>query len=73
MDIILAETKDAELLASLVSRGNKDVAELLNLNIDNAPKHPSFCTSEWILSDLKRGRIYFLSTALLMLLWEMII
>lgn len=61
MQIVTAERKDAKRLASLVSKSNKDVAELLNLNINNAPKHPSFCTSKWIISDFDRGQEYFLS------------
>lgn len=62
MEIVQAERKDCELLASIVSKSNKNVAELLGLNINNAPKHPSFCTSEWILSDFDRGQKYFIST-----------
>ncbi len=62
MEIVQAERKDCELLASIVTKSNKNVAELLGLNIDNAPKHPSFCTSEWILSDFDRGQKYFVST-----------
>ena len=61
MQIVPAERKDAALLASLVSKSNKDVAELLNLNIDNAPKHPSLCTAEWIISDFDRGQEFFFS------------
>ena len=37
MQIVTAERKDAKRLASLVSKSNKNVAELLNLNINNAP------------------------------------
>lgn len=61
MEIVQAERKDCELLASIVSESNKDVAELLGLNRNNASKHPSFCTSEWILSDFDRGQEYFIS------------
>ncbi|MFT5699960.1 MAG: ribosomal protein S18 acetylase RimI-like enzyme [Desulforhopalus sp.] len=62
MEIVVAERNDSEVLASIVSESNKDVAELLALNINNAPKHPSFCTAEWIESDFDRGQEYFLST-----------
>lgn len=62
MEIIQAERKDYNLLASIVSKSNKDVAELFDLTINNAPKHPSFCTPEWILSDFDRGQKYFIST-----------
>lgn len=62
MNIVTTKEKDADLLASLVSESNKDVALLFGLNIHNAPKHPSFCKPEWILSELKRGQEYFLFT-----------
>jgi GNAT superfamily N-acetyltransferase len=62
MEIVQADKNDCDLLASIVSKSNLDVAELLGLNIDNAPKHPSFCTSDWILSDIERGQIYFMLT-----------
>ena len=32
----------------------------MGLNIDNAPKHPSFSTPAWIFSDFERGQEYFL-------------
>ena len=56
------QENDVEILASLISQSNKDVADLFALNINNAPKHPSFCTPEWVLSDLERGQEYFLFT-----------
>lgn len=60
MKIVIADREDSGILASIVSESNRDVAELLALNIDNAPKHPSFCTTKWILSDFERGQEYFL-------------
>jgi len=60
MKIVQAGKEDAELLATLVSKANEDVAKLLNLNRDNAAKHPSFCTAEWILADFARGQEFFL-------------
>ena len=60
MEIVQADRKDCENLASIVSESNKDVAKLLGLNIDNAPMHPSFSTSDWIFSDFERGQEYFL-------------
>ena len=62
MKIMPAKKEDCDLLASIVSKGNQDVAEMLNLNIDNAPKHPSFCTAEWIVDELERGQQYFILT-----------
>ena len=51
---------DAEIIAFIVSQGNKDVAEKFELTLENNPKHPSFYTKEWILSDIDRGEEYFL-------------
>jgi N-acetylglutamate synthase-like GNAT family acetyltransferase len=62
MEIVSAGIKDCEILASIVSESNRDVAKLLGLNIDNAPKHPSFCTPEWIIADIERGQQYFIVT-----------
>jgi len=62
MHIIKAGRDNTALLASLVRRSNKDVAQLLHLTIANAPKHPSFCTEDWIRTDFDRGQEYFLAT-----------
>ncbi len=61
-NIVTTQKKDADLLASLVRESNKDVAVLFGLNSRNAPKHPSFCKADWILSELERGQEYFLFT-----------
>lgn len=50
----------AEIIASIVSQGNKDVAEKFELTLENNPKHPSFYTKEWVQSDMVRGEEYFL-------------
>ncbi|WP_300464910.1 GNAT family N-acetyltransferase [Desulfobacula sp.] len=55
-----ASSHDAEIIAFLVSQGNKDVAEKFELTLENNPKHPSFYTKEWVLSDMDRGEEYFL-------------
>lgn len=59
MNIIRAGKRDAEQIAAIVSRANKDVAQLFGLNRENCPKHPSFCTTDWILSGFSRGEEYF--------------
>ena len=51
---------DAEDIAFIVSEANKDIAQQFNLNIKNASKHPSFCTTSWVLSEFKRGEEYCL-------------
>lgn len=60
MAIVEAPRTEAELLAALVSESNKDVAVLFGLTAANAPRHPSFCTSDWIRTDFDRGERYFI-------------
>ena len=59
MRIIQSSKEDAQHIAFIVSEANKDIAELFNLTRDNTPKHPSFYTTEWVLSDFRRGELYF--------------
>jgi len=51
---------DATILASLIKNANKEVAKQFGITKQNNPKHPSFYTKEWVLSDFKRGEEYFL-------------
>lgn len=60
MSIKRAKIEDAKILSSIISESNKDVAKEFGLNINNAAKHPSFCTKEWVISDLEKGEEYFL-------------
>jgi GNAT superfamily N-acetyltransferase len=60
MRIFPTDLKNADDIAHIVSESNKDVAVEFNLNIENAPKHPSFYTKEWVLSDFQKGEEYFL-------------
>lgn len=55
-----ANIDDSEILASIISTSNKCIAEKFNLTRDNTPKHPSFCTKEWIYNDFERGEIYYI-------------
>ena len=52
--------EDAQQIAELISNSNKDVAKQFNLTFENNPKHPSFCTKEWVISDFERGAEYFI-------------
>ncbi len=61
MKIITANENDAQILASIISKGNRDVAREFGLTKDNAARHPSFCTAEWVQDDFKKGQRYFLS------------
>ncbi len=60
MTIFRATRSDAELLATIISESNDDVAKKFDLTIDNSPKHPSFYTKEWVLSDFDRHEEYFI-------------
>lgn len=60
MKIVPATREDAEQIAAIIRESHRDIAQMFNLNLDNNPKHPSFCTQEWVLSDFQRGEEYFL-------------
>src|SRR5437870_4290440 len=60
MHIREATLEDLPTIALLVSESNKDVAVRFGLNAQNCPKHPSFCTENWIQIDLSRGETYFI-------------
>lgn len=60
MYIIKAKFEQAKLIAHTVREANRDVAIKFNLTKDNNPKHPSFYTESWVLSDFARGEEYFL-------------
>lgn len=62
MEIVRASIENVSDLAKIVSESNKDVAEKFGINAGNNPKHPSFYTKEWVISDFNRGEEYFLLT-----------
>lgn len=55
-----ADSADVALLARLIRESHQDVAVTFGLNGTNCPKHPSFCTEDWITADLARGEKYFI-------------
>lgn len=59
MKIKEASANDVAIIAMLVREGNKDVAVKFGLNADNCPKHPSFCSPDWVKADMQRGERYF--------------
>jgi diamine N-acetyltransferase len=61
MKIRATTPQDASTLAQLISTANRDVATRFGLTQANCPKHPSFCTADWVLADLARGECYFLA------------
>ncbi len=60
MNIRRASLTDASTLAKIIGTANQAVAKKFGLNQENAPRHPSFCTKDWIAADLERGEQYFL-------------
>jgi ribosomal protein S18 acetylase RimI-like enzyme len=60
VNIIVANIKDAKIIADIISQSNEDVAVKFGINKDNNPKHPSFYDENWVLSDFERGEKYFL-------------
>ncbi|MGD2065528.1 MAG: GNAT family N-acetyltransferase [Dehalococcoidia bacterium] len=50
---------DALVLAEIVQKSFQDVAERFGLTQENAPRHPSNCTMDWIRNEMKRGVTYF--------------
>lgn len=63
MSIVAATKDDAEAISAIIKISNQDVATEFGLNIDNNPKHPSFCNKDWVLSDFDRGEEYFIYTS----------
>jgi len=61
MKIRATTLQDASTLAHLISSANRDVAAQFGLTRENCPKHPSFCTADWVLADMARGECYFLA------------
>lgn len=55
-----AGLKDARTLSAIIRKSHLDVAEQFHLTFENCPKHPSFCTPEWIENDFQRGQRYYL-------------
>jgi N-acetylglutamate synthase-like GNAT family acetyltransferase len=51
--------KDIRVLAETIRRSFQNVALRFDLTQDNAPRHPSNCTEDWIKKDMERGVAYF--------------
>ena len=52
--------KDIEVLVETIRESFQDVAERFGLTEENAPRHPSNCTAEWIQQEMGRGVTYFI-------------
>ena len=60
LSIRQANPEDKTVLADIIRRAYRTVADDFNLTTDNCPKHPSNCTADWIIRGLDRGVVYFL-------------
>lgn len=61
MTITTATRNDAQNIAAIISEANQPVAHAFGITIENNPKHPSFYTAQWVLSDFDRGEEYFMA------------
>ncbi len=52
--------KDIWVLVKTIRRSFQDVAKRFGLTQENAPRHPSNCTEDWIKKDIERGVTYFI-------------
>lgn len=59
IQITKAQPQDSHILATLISEANKPVASKFGITSENNPKHPSFYTPQWVLSDFDKGEQYF--------------
>ena len=51
--------EDIPILTGIIRKSFRDVAERFGLTEENAPRHPSHCTDNWIKADMQRGVTYF--------------
>jgi N-acetylglutamate synthase-like GNAT family acetyltransferase len=57
--IRICTKEDTQVLAEIIQRSFRDVAERFGLTQENAPRHLSNCTVDWIRKDMERGVTYF--------------
>ena len=51
--------QDVQILTNTIRQSFLTVAKRFGLNGENAPRHPSNCTADWIERDMSRGVSYF--------------
>src|SRR5664280_111241 len=51
--------KDIEVIVETIRKSFQDIAKRFDLTQENAPRHPSNCTEDWIKKDMERGVTYF--------------
>ncbi len=52
--------EESGLLAGIIRTSFRDVADRFGLTRENAPKHPSNYTADWVQGDIDRGVTYFI-------------
>jgi N-acetylglutamate synthase-like GNAT family acetyltransferase len=57
--IRICTEEDAQVLAETIRKSFQDVAERFSLTQENAPRHPSNCTVDWIRKNMEDGVTYF--------------
>ena len=62
MNIFPTGIEKAATLAAIIRRSHQDVARMFAITKANTPRHPSFCTADWVRADFQRGETYFLGT-----------
>jgi N-acetylglutamate synthase-like GNAT family acetyltransferase len=58
-EIRICTKEDAQVLAKTIRSSFRDVAERFGLTQENAPRHPSNCTVDWIQKEMEDGVTYF--------------
>lgn len=59
MKIRKANYSDIDIISYTIRSSFQTVADRFNLTVENCPKHPSNCTTEWITTGLDRGINYY--------------
>jgi len=57
--IRICTKEDTEVLAETIRKSFRDVADRFGLTRENAPRHPSNCTVDWIREHMELGITYF--------------
>jgi len=60
MEIREATADDAPVLADVIRRAFRAIAQRLDITPDNCPTHPSNCMPDWVEADLDKGVVYFI-------------
>jgi N-acetylglutamate synthase-like GNAT family acetyltransferase len=57
--IRVCKDQDSQILAETIRKSFHDVAWRFGLTWENAPRHPTNCTADWIREHMQRGLTYF--------------